>query len=231
MEAKKLSIHMEDVSPWSRLGFAKFQNNDSEEVLRLRDQVMEMSKVIADLSLRIEKLEREKEGPIDSVFSVLDHRDVYGEDFAFEEIILDKSDVKVVKSGFTAPPPEEIVEVENLAENEVEPIGGSENMSSDETVVQKEFDDDASITDKATYLVELTKKYILDNGAILNNQLSRKVYSEVDFEVTPKIKKAVKELIKEGEETCGFKSHKVDNFRVLYYLGDDPDEEYEKAFG
>ena len=68
----KLRYNMDEVSPWSRLGFGKFQNQESEEVLRLRDQVMEMSKVIADLTLRMEKLEREKEGPIDSVFSVVD---------------------------------------------------------------------------------------------------------------------------------------------------------------
>ena len=224
----KLPLCMEEVSPWSRLGFSKFQSQPNEEVLRLRDQVMELSKVIGDLTLRIEKLERENEGPAESVFSVVDHKDIYGEDFEHEDVEFDKSDITVVKSGFTAPPPKEIEEVEESDPEAEEPIG---NDVAEENIVQKEFDDDASIIDRAALLVEMVKEYIEENGAVLNNQLSRKVYPDIDFEVNKKVKDAMKEIIAGGEEVCGFKAHKKDNFRILYYIGDDADEEYEKAFG
>lgn len=219
---------MEEVSPWSRLGFSKFQSQPNEEVLRLRDQVMELSKVIGDLTLRLERLEREKEGPVESVFSVVDHKDIYGEDFEHEDVEFDKSDITVVKSGFTAPAPEEVQEVPEPTENEDEPIGNDDGESE---VVEKEFGDDASVVDRAAYLVEMVKEFILENGAVLNNQLSRKVYPNIDFEVDKKVKAAMRDIIAEGEEACGFKAHKKDNFRTLYYIGDDPDEEYEKAFG
>lgn len=225
----KLRYNMDEVSPWSRLGFGKFQSQESEEVLRLRDQVMEMSKVIADLTLRMEKLEREKEGPIDSVFSVVDYRDIYGEDFEHEKIEFDKSDVRVVKSGFTAPPPEKVEESLTSDVVEEEPVGNDSDDGIEEVPVEKEFDDDASIVDKATFLVGKIKEYIEETGAVLNNQVSRKVYP--DFKTSKKVKDEMKSIISKGEDVCGFKSHKLDNFRTLYYIGDDPDEEYEKAFG
>ena len=71
----------------------------------------------------------------------------------------------------------------------------------------------------------MVEQYIDNNNAILNNQLKKKVYS--DIPVNDKIKKSIKEALANHPR---IKSHKLDNFRTLYYKGESPDEEYAKAF-
>jgi hypothetical protein len=222
---------MEVDSPWSRLGFGnKGKSAEAEEILLLRDQVMELSKLVANLTIRIEKVERVEEGPIDNVFGVADYSDFFGEEPEdsnedSEVIEPDSSEetneIVRVKSGFTAPPPEE---VEESATEEVEPIGSSDDTDSEEDPIEKEFveKEEQEITDG---VVEMVEQYIDNNNAILNNQLKKKVYS--DIPVNDKIKKSIKEALANHPR---IKSHKLDNFRTLYYKGESPDEEYAKAF-
>ena len=222
---------MEVDSPWSRLGFGnKGKSDEAEEILLLRDQVMELSKLVADLTIRIEKVERVEEGPIDNVFGVADYSDFYGEEpedsNEDSEVIEPESSKETdeiirVKSGFTAPVPEE---VEESAVEEVEPIGRSEDIDSEEGPIQKEFveKEEQEITDG---VVEMVEQYIDNNNAILNNQLKKKIYS--DIPINDKIKKAIKEALANHPR---IKSHKLDKFRTLYYKGESPDEEYAKAF-
>ena len=234
---------MEGESPWSRLGFGGMsKSKEAEEILLLRDQVMELSKMIASLTLRIEKVERVEEGPIDNVFGVADYSDFFGEPEESNEepieVEPDSNPVRKIKSGFTVPPPEENEEVEESADEEVEPIGGSEDANSEESLIQKEFDgevldeealsafverEEKEITEG---VVEMVEQYIEKNHGILNNQLKKKIYS--DIPVNDKIKKAIKESLANHPR---IKAYKVDNFRTLYHMGEDGDEEYAKAFG
>ena len=75
---------MEEVSPWSRLGFGTTRNvEENKELLLLRDQVIELSKQLADLTLRLERIERvnaSEEKPIENVFAVADYSDFFGEE-------------------------------------------------------------------------------------------------------------------------------------------------------
>ena len=74
-------------------------------------------------------------------------------------------------------------------------------------------------------ICEMVEQYIDNNNAILNNQLKKKIYSEIP--VNDKIKKGIKEALANHPR---IKSHKLDKFRTLYYKGESPDEEYAKAF-
>lgn len=226
---------MEDVSPWSRLGFFGTKKDESkdEELLLLRDQVIELSKQVANLALRIERMEilpKKDDEPIDNVFAVADYSDFFGEEIEVQE---DKpledeserdevSDVIRVKSGFTAPPPKE---VELPAPEDIEPVGPSGDIDSEEPPIQKEFDgkEEEEVIAGICDMVEL---YIEKNHGILNNQLKKKIYS--DIPVNDKIKKGVKEALANHPR---IKAHKLDKFRTLYHMGEDADEEYAKAFG
>ena len=103
---------MAESSPWSRLGFSTTNSEkENKEILILRDQVMELSKQVAELSIRLERVERVEEGPVENVFAVADYKDFFGE----EEISNDSdeeeakdSDIIRVKSGFTAPAPQKL---------------------------------------------------------------------------------------------------------------------------
>lgn len=220
---------MEGESPWSRLGFGSIsKSKDAEEILLLRDQVMELSKLVASLTLRIEKVERVEDGPIDNVFGVADYSDFFGEpEESNEEPIVVEPDeeglepIRRIKSGFTVPSPEE---VEEVAVEEVEPVGGSDDTNSEEVPVQKEFDETEE-EEIVEGICEMVEQYIIANHGILNNQLKKKIYS--DIPVNDKIKKAIKEALANHPR---IKAYKVDNFRTLYHMGEDGDEEYAKAF-
>ena len=222
---------MEAGSPWSRLGFGNLdKSEEAEEILLLRDQVMELSKLVANLTLRLEKVERVEEGPIENVFGVADYSDFFGEepkDSDEEPIVIDPDasektdDIIRVKSGFTAPPPKE---VEESATEEVEPIGSSEDTDSEEAPIQKEFDEKEE-EEIVSGICDMVEQYIDNNNAILNNQLKKKIYSEIP--VNDKIKKGIKGALADHPR---IKSHKLDKFRTLYYKGESPDEEYAKAF-
>lgn len=230
---------MAESSPWSRLGFSTNNSEkENKEILILRDQIIELTKQVAELSIRLERVERVEEGPVENVFAVADYKDFFAE----EEITNDSdeeekenSDIVRVKSGFTAPAP---LQVEETVQEVVEPLGKSEDVDSEGAPIEKEFDGEVldeealsnfvereaqEITDG---IVEMVEKYIDENNAILNNQLKKKIYS--DIPVNDKIKKAIKEKLASHPR---IKSHKLDKFRTLYYKGEDADEEYAKAFG
>ena len=234
---------MEEVSPWARLGFGSVSKDEhAEEILLLRDQVMELSKLVAGLALRLEKVERVEDGPIDNVFGVADYSDFFGEepkDSDEEPVVIDpeiseETDTVIrVKSGFTAPAPKQIEEVEESAPDEVKPIGDSEDTDSEEDPIEKEFVNEELLTEFVEKeekeivegVVEMVEQYVDKNYGILNNQLSRKIYS--DIPVNDKIKKGIKEALANHPR---IKAHKVDKFRTLYHKGEDGDEEYAKAF-
>ena len=235
---------MEVDSPWSRLGFGnREKSKEAEEILLLRDQVMELSKLVADLTLRIERVERVEEGPIDNVFGVADYSDFFGEEpeesnedpeVTEPDSSEETGEIIRVKSGFTAPAPKE---VEESTTEGVEPIGDSEDTDSEEPPIQKEFDgevlDEEALSEFVEReeeeitqgVIEMVEQYIDNKSAILNNQLKKKIYS--DIPVTDKIKKDIKERLANHPR---IKSHKLDKFRTLYYKGESPDEEYAKAF-
>jgi len=234
---------MQTESPWSRLGFGTVNKSEhAEEILMLRDQVMELSKLVANLTLRLEKVERVEEGPIDNVFGVADYKDFFGEpEESNEEPIVIEPDeesdlepVRKIKSGFVVEPLEE---VEESVPDEVEPIGDSEDTDSEEPPIQKEFDgevlDEEALSEFVAReekeitegVVEMVEQYIEKNHGILNNQLKKKIYS--DIPVNDKIKKAIKKSLANHPR---IKAYKVDNFRTLYHMGEDGDEEYAKAF-
>ena len=226
-------------SPWSRLGFGGVSKNEqAEEILLLRDQVMELSKMVASLTLRLEKVERVEDGPIDNVFGVADYSDFFGEpeDSNEEPIVIEPDEesdlepIRKIKSGFVVEPLEE---VEESAPIEVEPIGDSEDIDSEEDPIQKEFVNEELLDEFVEReekeitegIVEMIEQYIEKNYGILNNQLKKKIYS--DLPVNDKIKKAIKETLADHPR---IKAYKVDNFRTLYHMGEDGDEEYAKAF-
>tara|TARA_Y100000287_G_C14193143_1_gene341308 strand:+ start:631 stop:1233 length:603 start_codon:yes stop_codon:yes gene_type:complete len=199
---------------------------------------MELSKQVAELSIRLERVERVEEGPVENVFAVADYKDFFGK----EEITNDSdeeeakdSDIIRVKSGFTAPAP---TEVEESVQEDVEPLGKSEDVDSEVDPIEKEFDgevlDEEALSEFAEReeqeiiegIVEMVEKYIDDNHAILNNQLKKKIYSDV-IPVNDKIKKGIKEALANHPR---IKAHKLDKFRTLYYKGESPDEEYARAF-
>ena len=225
---------METESPWSRLGFGRLdKSKEAEEILRLRDQVMELSKLVASLTLRIEKVERVEEGPIENVFGVADYSDFFGgepEDYALPDDVDDVDDVDVgdvddevtrVKTGFVAPAPKE---VEEVAAEDIEPVGQSGDIDSEEPPIQKEFDEKEE-EEIIAGICDMVEQYIEKNHGILNNQLKKKIYS--DIPVNDKIKKGIKETLANHPR---IKAHKLDKFRTLYHMGEDADEEYAKAF-
>ena len=110
----------------------------------------------------------------------------------------------------------------------VEPLGKSEDVDSEVDPIEKEFDgevlDEEALSEFAEReeqeiiegIVEMVEKYIDDNHAILNNQLKKKIYSDV-IPVNDKIKKGIKEALANHPR---IKAHKLDKFRTLYYKGE-----------
>tara|TARA_B100000287_G_scaffold6882_3_gene6686 strand:+ start:1994 stop:2656 length:663 start_codon:yes stop_codon:yes gene_type:complete len=219
---------MEEVSPWSRLGFGTTRNvEENKELLLLRDQVIELSKQLADLTLRLERMERvnaSEEKPIENVFAVADYSDFFGEETEDSPVVEDDADDEIVrvKTGFVAPPPEEVEEVEA---EDIEPVGQSGDIDSEESPIQKEFDEKEE-EEIIAGICDMVEQYIEKNHGILNNQLKKKIYS--DIPVNDKIKKGIKEALADHPR---IKAHKLDKFRTLYHMGEDADEEYAKAFG
>ena len=231
---------MEEVSPWSRLGFGTARNvEENKELLLLRDQVIELSKQLADLTLRLERIERvnaSEEKPIENVFAVADYSDFFGEETEDAPVVENDVDdgITRVKSGFVAPPPKE---VEEVADEDIEPVGQSGDINSEESPIQKEFDGEVLDEEALSQfvereekeitqgVVEMVEQYIEKNHGILNNQLKKKIYS--DIPVNDKIKKGIKEALANHPR---IKAHKLDKFRTLYHMGEDADEEYAKAF-
>ena len=219
---------MEEVSPWSRLGFGTTRNvEENKELLLLRDQVIELSKQLADLTLRLERIERvnaSEEKPIENVFAVADYSDFFGEETEDAPVIEDDVDdgITRVKTGFVAPPPKE---VEEVAVEDIEPVGQSGDIDSEEPPIQKEFDEKEE-EEIIAGICDMVEQYIEKNHGILNNQLKKKIYS--DIPVNDKIKKGIKEALADHPR---IKAHKLDKFRTLYHMGEDADEEYAKAFG
>ena len=105
---------------------------------------------------------------------------------------------------------EEIRESQKLS---VEPVGTPPNDTVQETVEQKEFGEEYEI---AFIMADLLAEYINENGAILNNQAKKRVYTPAEVNPSKGDKAKLKELI-EGGHT---KFNKMDNFRTLYYIGD-----------
>lgn len=219
---------MEEVSPWSRLGFGTARNvEENNELLLLRDQVIELSKQLADLTLRLERIERvntSEEKPIENVFAVADYSDFFGEETEDPPVVEDDVDdgITRVKTGFVAPPPKE---VEEVAVEDIEPVGQSGDIDSEESPIQKEFDEKEE-EEVIAGICDMVELYIEKNHGILNNQLKKKIYS--DIPVNDKIKKGIKEALADHPR---IKAHKLDKFRTLYHMGEDADEEYAKAFG
>jgi len=219
---------MEEVSPWSRLGFGTARNvEENKELLLLRDQVIELSKQLADLTLRLERIERvnaSEEKPIENVFAVADYSDFFGEETEDAPVVQNDVDdgITRVKSGFVAPPPKE---VEEVADEDIEPVGQSGDIDSEESPIQKEFDEKEE-EEIIAGICDMVEQYIEKNYGILNNQLKKKIYS--DIPVNDKIKKGIKEALADHPR---IKAHKLDKFRTLYHMGEDADEEYAKAFG
>lgn len=219
---------MEEVSPWSRLGFGTTRNvEENKELLLLRDQVIELSKQLADLTLRLERVERvnaSEEKPIENVFAVADYSDFFGDETEDAPVIEDDVDdgITRVKTGFVAPPPKE---VEEVAVEDIEPVGQSGDIDSEEPPIQKEFDEKEE-EEIIAGICDMVEQYIEKNHGILNNQLKKKIYS--DIPVNDKIKKGIKEALADHPR---IKAHKLDKFRTLYHMGEDADEEYAKAFG
>ena len=107
-----------------------------------------------------------------------------------------------------------------------EPIGTLPDETSEEVVEQKEFGEGYDI---AFIMADLLYDYIEQNGAILNNQAKKRVYTPVEVNPSASDKRKLKELIEDGHTK--FSANKMDNFRTLYYIGDDYAEEYEKSYG
>ena len=221
---------MSEGSPWSRLGnIPSIEKEEvevpSNDILIIKDQISEISKMLMSLVSRVEELEELSKPPIDNLLEIMSAQELGMEPSEPEEVEIGP-EVVVIKSGFTAPPPAEMEEIREAAKNEVEPVGTPPDETSDEEAKQKEFGEDY---ETALVMADLVGDYVAENGAILNNQVKKKIYEPAGLEVSAKDKQLLKELIEEGH--AKFNANKMDNFRTLYYLGEDFDEEYEKSYG
>ena len=222
---------MSEGNPWARLGniptYEKKEDSvPSNDILVIKDQIAEMSKLLMGLIGRVEAIERDTLGPIDNLLEIASPEDlgILTRDSA--ETVEITPDVVVVKSGFSAPPPDEMEQIRESQKLDSEPIGTAPDETSDEVVEQKEFGEDYDV---AFIMADLLYDYIEQNGAILNNQAKKRVYTPVEVNPSASDKRKLKELIEEGHTK--FKANKMDNFRTLYYIGDDYAEEYEKSYG
>lgn len=224
---------MDEVSPWSRLGAneVEIESVDSvTELLALKDQVFELSKLIMSLQSRVERLELSNTELVENAFSL-----VSKEELGIEEAIVTVEDhaaamkenkVVVIKSGFTAPTPTTLAEIRDSVEIESEPVGPPQLNSSDEVVEEKEFGEEYTM---AITMASLITDYIDEHGAVLNNQVKKRIYTPNGLDVTTTDKQLLKELI-ERDETA-FNATKLDSFRTLYFVGEDAGVEYEKSYG
>ena len=78
-------------------------------------------------------------------------------------------------------------------------------------------------------MADLLAEYINENGAYPKQPSQEAVYTRPEVNPSKGDKAKLKELIEGGHTK--FKANKMDNFRTLYYIGDDYAEEYEKSYG
>lgn len=222
---------MSEGNPWARLGniptYEKKEDSvPSNEILIIKDQITEMSKLLMGLISRVEAIERDAMGPIDNLLEIASPEDlgILTRDSA--EPVKITPDVVVVKSGFSAPPPDEMEQIRESQKTNEESIDTLPDEPTEEVLEQKEFGKGYDI---AFIMADLVYDYIEQNGAILNNQAKKRIYTPVEVNPSASDKRKLKELIEGGHTK--FKANKMDNFRTLYYIGDDYAEEYEKSYG
>lgn len=221
---------MSEGSPWSRLGNIPSVEKEevevpSNDILIIKDQISEISKMLMSLVSRVEELEQSNLPAIDNLLEIATPEELGMVPEEPEEPEYDP-EVVVVKSGFSAPPPNEMKEIRESQKLDVEPVGTPPSDTVQETVEQKEFGEEYEI---AFIMADLLAEYINENGAILNNQAKKRVYTPAEVNPSKGDKTKLKELIEGGHTK--FKANKMDNFRTLYYIGDDYAEEYEKSYG
>ena len=221
---------MSEGSPWSRLGNIPALGNEetevpSNDILIIKDQISEISKLLMSLVSRIEELEQNNLPAIDNLLEIATPEELGMVPSEPVEPEFDP-EVVVVKSGFSAPPPNEMKEIRESQKLEVEPVGTPPSDTAQETIEQKEFGEEYEI---AFIMADLLTDYIKENGAILNNQAKKRVYTPAELNPGKGDKAKLKELIEGGHTK--FKANKMDNFRTLYYIGEDYAEEYEKSYG
>lgn len=221
---------MSEGSPWSRLGNIPSAEKEAAEVpsndiLVIKDQISEISKLLMGLVSRVEELEELGKPPIDNMLEIMSAEEL-GIEPSVPVEVEDDPEVVVIKSGFTAPTPDEMNEIREAAKKEIEPVGTLPDEATDEAVEQKEFGEDYEI---ALIMADLLTEYIVENGAILNNQAKKRVYTPAEVNPSKSDKTKLRELIEGGHTK--FKANKMDNFRTLYYIGEDYAEEYEKSYG
>jgi hypothetical protein len=227
---------MDEVSPWSRLGASEVnvESVDSvdsvSELIALKDQVFELSKLVMTLQSRVQGLELSNTDLVENAFSLVSKEElgieepvVTAEDY---QVAMKENEVVVIKSGFTAPTPTILAEIRETAEIESEPIGGLPLKLSDEVVEEKEFGEKYTT---AVTMASLITTYINEHGAVLNNQVKRRIYTPNDLDVTTTDKQLLKELIERND--TAFSATKLDSFRTLYFIGEDAGVEYEKSYG
>lgn len=221
---------MSEGSPWSRLGNIPSAEKEvaevpSNDILVIKDQISEISKLLMGLVSRVEELEELSKPPIDNMLEIMSAEEL-GIEPSVPVEVEDDPEVVVIKSGFTAPTPAEMNEIREAAKKDVEPVGTLPDEETDEAVEQKEFGEDYEI---ALIMADLLTEHIIENGAILNNQAKKRVYTPAEVNPSKSDKTKLKELIEGGHTK--FKANKMDNFRTLYYIGEDYAEEYEKSYG
>jgi hypothetical protein len=220
---------MSEVSPWSRLGIIERIEEEavvpSNDILVIKDQITELSRLLMSLVERVNSLEMESKPPIDNLLEIISPEELGLVPITVDEVEEDPT-VVVVKSGFAAPNPDELLQIREAALKAVEPSGDAPDETSEPVVEQKEFGEEYGV---ALIMADLLIDYIKEHGAILNNQVKKRVYAPVELNVGAKDKKLLKELIEEGHTK--FKANKMDSFRTLYYIGEDYAEEYEKSYG
>ena len=233
MPREKIVRCMDEVSPWSRLGVSEMnvESVDSvSELVALKDHVFELSKLVMSLQSRVQVLELSNTEVVENVFSLVSKEELGIEEplvtVEDHEELMKENEVVVIKSGFTAPTPSALAEIRNAVEKESEPVGRLQTESSDEVVEEKEFGEKYTT---AITMAALITDYINEHGAVLNNQVKRRIYTPNDLDVTTTDKQLLKELI-ESNDTI-FSATKLDSFRTLYFIGEDAGVEYEKSYG
>jgi len=224
---------MDVVSPWSRLGVSETNEESVDsitELIGLKDQIFELSKLVASMQQRILVLESTNTELVENMFSLVSKEELGIEEPVVTSVdyskAMEENEVVVIKSGFTTPSPIELDEIRGVVKVEIEPTGTPSGETSDGVVEEKEFGEQYST---ALVMADLVTAHINEHGAILNNQVKKRIYTPNEIEVSAKDKKLLKELIEEGHTT--FQATKLDSFRTLYFVGEDAGVEYEKSYG
>ena len=118
---------MSEGSPWSRLGNIPSVEKEevevpSNDILIIKDQISEISKMLMSLVSRVEELEQSNLPAIDNLLEIATPEELGMVPEEPEEPEYDP-EVVVVKSGFSAPPPNEMKEIRESQKLDVEPVG------------------------------------------------------------------------------------------------------------